>query len=44
MAEVSGTSTSLGPYPRLADFHALAARYDPAGVFRNPFLTRTIGR
>jgi xylitol oxidase len=31
-------------YPQLADFRELAARYDPAGVFRNPFLARTIGR
>jgi alditol oxidase len=25
-------------YPRLADFRALAARYDPDGKFRNEFL------
>jgi alditol oxidase len=31
-------------YPRLADFRALAERFDPTGVFRNPFLARTIGR
>ena len=33
-----------GSYPRLADFRALAERYDPTGVFRNTFLARTIGR
>jgi xylitol oxidase len=32
-----------GSYPRLADFRALAERFDPAGVFRNPFVARTIG-
>jgi xylitol oxidase len=31
-------------YPRLADFRALADRYDPAGVFWNRYLARTIGR
>jgi hypothetical protein len=25
------------PYPRLADFAELAAAYDPAGKFANPF-------
>jgi xylitol oxidase len=29
-------------YPRLADFRALATRLDPAGVFRNDYLDRTI--
>ena len=29
-------------YPRLADFRRLAATYDPRGVFRTPFLERTI--
>jgi xylitol oxidase len=29
-------------YPRLADFAALAARFDPAARFRNPFLTRLL--
>jgi xylitol oxidase len=44
-AKVFGDTLDIaGSYPRLADFHALAGRYDPAGVFRNPFLTRTIGR
>lgn len=31
-------------YPQLVDFRELASRYDPAGVFRNPFLARTIVR
>ncbi|MFF2053632.1 FAD-binding protein [Leifsonia sp. NPDC058194] len=30
-------------YPRLGDFRALADRFDPAGRFRNPFLTRLLG-
>ncbi|MFP3466640.1 FAD-binding protein [Leifsonia sp. SIMBA_070] len=30
-------------YPRLADFAALASRFDPAARFRNPFLTRLLG-
>ncbi|WP_349866244.1 FAD-binding protein [Leifsonia sp. WHRI 6310E] len=30
-------------YPRLDDFRALAARFDPTGRFRNPFLTRLLG-
>ncbi|UAJ79099.1 FAD-binding protein [Leifsonia sp. ZF2019] len=30
-------------YPRLDDFRALAERFDPAGRFRNPFLTRLLG-
>jgi xylitol oxidase len=34
----------VASYPRLADFRALADRYDPAGVFWNPYLARTIGR
>ena len=29
-------------YPRLADFKALAAQYDPDGKFRNPFLTSNL--
>jgi alditol oxidase len=29
-------------YPRMADFRALAERYDPRGVFRNDFLLRHI--
>ncbi len=29
-------------YPRLADFRRLAATYDPRGVFRTPFLARTV--
>lgn len=29
-------------YPRLADFAALAARFDPDGRFRNPFLARLL--
>ena len=29
-------------YPRLADFRRLAETYDPRGVFRNPYLSRTI--
>jgi alditol oxidase len=29
-------------YPRLSDFRSLAERYDPRGVFRNPYLTRTV--
>jgi xylitol oxidase len=43
--KVFGEKLDIGAYyPRLADFRELAARYDPAGVFRNPFLARTIGR
>ena len=30
-------------YPRLDDFRALAARYDPKGIFRNGFLARKLG-
>jgi alditol oxidase len=30
-------------YPRLADFRALAVRYDPNGIFRNSFLVRKLG-
>ena len=30
-------------YPRLADFRALAASFDPDSRFRNPFLTRLLG-
>lgn len=30
-------------YPRLDDFRALTERFDPAGRFRNPFLTRLLG-
>jgi xylitol oxidase len=30
-------------YPRLDDFRALAAKYDPEGVFRNNFLARKLG-
>jgi hypothetical protein len=29
-------------YPQLADFRRLAETYDPRGVFRNPYLSRTI--
>lgn len=29
-------------YPRLADFASLAARFDPAARFRNPYLTRLL--
>jgi alditol oxidase len=29
-------------YPRLADFDALARRYDPLGVFRNDFIERRV--
>jgi xylitol oxidase len=29
-------------YPRLSDFKALAARHDPEGKFRNPFLAATL--
>jgi xylitol oxidase len=29
-------------YPRLTDFRRLVAAYDPRGVFRNPYLSRTI--
>ena len=29
-------------YPRLAEFRALAATFDPRGVFRNEFLARTV--
>ncbi|GIF40918.1 D-arabinono-1,4-lactone oxidase [Actinoplanes xinjiangensis] len=31
-------------YPRFADFAALTARFDPAGVFRNPWLDALLGR
>jgi xylitol oxidase len=30
-------------YPRFDDFRALAAKYDPEGVFRNSFLERKLG-
>lgn len=30
-------------YPRFDDFRALAARYDPKGVFRNAYLDRLLG-
>ncbi|MEN0085915.1 MAG: FAD-binding protein [Leifsonia sp.] len=30
-------------YSRLADFAALTERFDPAGRFRNPYLTRLLG-
>jgi xylitol oxidase len=29
-------------YPRLADFRRLVTVYDPRGIFRNPYLSRTI--
>jgi alditol oxidase len=29
-------------YPRLADFRRLVTDYDPRGIFRNPYLSRTI--
>jgi alditol oxidase len=29
-------------YPRLADFQSLAARFDPDGKFRNPFLAESL--
>jgi xylitol oxidase len=32
-----------GLYPRLGDFAALAAEFDPAGKFRNRFLDRLLG-
>ncbi|MGD0555627.1 MAG: FAD-binding protein [Streptosporangiaceae bacterium] len=36
-------SPSMGfPYPRLADFAALADRYDPGGKFRNSFTERAL--
>lgn len=31
-------------YPRLDDFRALVARYDPAGLFANAYLNRVLGR
>ena len=31
-------------YPRHRDFTELAARYDPAGLFRNAYLDRVLGR
>ena len=35
---------ALAPlYPRCEDFLALAARMDPEGRFRNPFVTRLLG-
>ena len=30
-------------YPKMADFQALARRYDPQGKFRNVFLDHAIG-
>jgi xylitol oxidase len=37
-------ANALAPlYPRLGDFRALAAKYDPEGVFRNNFLSRKLG-
>jgi xylitol oxidase len=30
-------------YPRFDDFRALAAKYDPRGIFRNDFLARKLG-
>ncbi|GAB3268089.1 FAD-binding protein [Sinomonas notoginsengisoli] len=32
-----------GLYPRFVDFHDLAAKRDPGGVFRNGFLDRVLG-
>jgi xylitol oxidase len=29
-------------YPRLADFRRFVEAYDPRGIFRNPYLSRTI--
>jgi xylitol oxidase len=29
-------------YPRLSDFRSLVDRYDPRGIFRTPYLTRTV--
>jgi alditol oxidase len=29
-------------YPRLGDFRRLAEAYDPRGIFRTPFLARTV--
>lgn len=38
-----GDAARLAPlYPRLADFKALAGRFDPDGKFRNGFLDRTV--
>ncbi|MGW4525282.1 FAD-binding protein [Amycolatopsis sp. NPDC004378] len=34
--------TAAGHYPRQDDFGALAGKLDPAGKFRNPFLTRHV--
>lgn len=42
-AKVFGSGYDFaGLYPRLADFHRLAGAYDPRGVFRTPFLARTV--
>jgi xylitol oxidase len=42
-AKVFGRSHDFAElYPRLADFRRLAEAYDPGGVFRTPFLERTI--
>ncbi len=36
-------AAQLAPlYPRLSDFRALAAHYDPAGKFRNAFLEKHV--
>jgi xylitol oxidase len=40
---IHADAAALAPlYPRLADFRACAARYDPAGKFRNAYLERHI--
>lgn len=38
----AGADVLAERYPRLADFRALAARLDPTGKFRNPFLDRAV--
>ncbi|GIF15405.1 FAD-binding protein [Actinoplanes teichomyceticus] len=37
------TTAPADGYPRLADFAALARRFDPSGTFRNEFLDRLLG-
>jgi xylitol oxidase len=36
-------ATIRGLYPRFADFAALVGEYDPAGTFRNPWLSTILG-
>jgi xylitol oxidase len=38
----AGVSELEALYPRLDDFRALVSRHDPAGIFRNDFLARTL--